>query len=460
MGQTFAVAELGGTAGKDLIMRWLFALLIAVLVSSDIAGRTIGLGPGLSIKNALLYTIALGLFFRLTLQGRLRIRLPAIQTGFAIWITYALLTWIAAAVIIHYRGYDAIRSAITLKSYLIDSVLFFLTVFYGVQNETDFRTVTKALLGAFVLSSLVTITDVVGLTHLGTKIGDSGAEADRVFGAFGNANETGALIVYLTPAVVALAMLSRGLWRVLWYVGASVCFAVLILTVSRGAFVGVVVGYGVALMICRRYLPASKVAGAVLATVAVVLLDVTVVGIMQPRVAGVVEERLFGASRSVDMGEASSGRNAIWARTFEEMTSTPITLLTGFGWDVYSAMPFTYVTHNQYLDEWFNLGIPGLAAFLFILAYSVITARRAVDLASPEMRSYLMAFVFGMLGFAVSIFFCNVYITRPYVWIYVGLCMRGAVLVFDDAQRRASERRLEQPSPRARAPMPIWSRPA
>jgi O-antigen ligase len=440
-------------------MRWLFAILICALIASDIAGRTIGLGPGLSIKNALLYAIALALFFRLALQGRLRIRLPAIQVGFAIWITYALLTWIAAAVVIHYRGYDAIRSAITLKSYLIDSVLFFLTAFYGVQNEEDFKTVMKVLLGAFVVSSLVTITDVVGLTHLGTKIGDSGAEADRVFGAFGNANETGALIVYLTPAVVALAMLNTGVRRVLWYAGAAACFAVLILTVSRGAFVGLVVGYGIAFLICKRYLPASRVAGAVLVTTVVVLFAVALVSMFQPRVEGVVIERLFGASTSVDMGEASSGRNVIWARAIQEMMSAPITLFTGFGWDVYSVMPFVYVTHNQYLDEWFNLGLPGLLSFLFILGYAVLTARRAVDLAGPQMRGYMIAFVFGMLAFAVSIFFCNIYVTRPYVWLYVGLSMRAAVFVFDDAERRAVQRRREE-RPRVRAPVPIWSRPA
>jgi O-antigen ligase len=423
-------------------MRWLFVVLISVLTVSDIAGRNPGLGPGLSLKNALLYLIALALFFRLALGGQLRMRLPVIHACFAIWIGYALLTWIAAALVIHYHGYDATQSAIALKSQLIDSALFCFTVFYGVQEESDFRVVMKALALALCVSSVATLTDVVGLTSLGTRIGTTGAEADRVFGAFGNANETGALIVCLAPAVVAVAMSSRGVWRLLWYAGAAASLAVLVLTVSRGAFLGLIIGYLGAVYVCRRFLSPSRVAAWVLIGSTVLVLAVGLVSLLQPRVAGVVTERIFGGSTTIDMGEVSSGRTAIWERAIQEMMSTPITLLTGFGWDVYSAMPFVYVTHNQYLDQWFNLGLLGVAVFVILLGYSILTARRAADVATEPLRGYMIAFTFGMLALAVAMFFANIYTTRPYLWIYVGLSMRAAVLVFDTTEQRSVARKL------------------
>ncbi|MDB6087240.1 MAG: hypothetical protein JWN85_24, partial [Gammaproteobacteria bacterium] len=194
-------------------MRWLFVLLITVLIMSDILGHNPGLGPGLSVKNALLYLIALTLLFRIALSGRFQLRLPAMHMAWVVWIGYALLTWLTAALVIHYRGYDPIQAAIALKSQLIDSAIFFLVVFYGVRDEADFKLVWRMLMGAVSVSSILTLTDLVGITSLGTKIGASGAEADRVFGAFGHANETGALLVCMFPAVVATAMSSRGFWR-------------------------------------------------------------------------------------------------------------------------------------------------------------------------------------------------------------------------------------------------------
>ena len=58
-------------------MRILYVLLIAALAGSDIFQTQMSLGPGLSIKNALLYPIALGLLFRMALTGSCPGRLPS-----------------------------------------------------------------------------------------------------------------------------------------------------------------------------------------------------------------------------------------------------------------------------------------------------------------------------------------------------------------------------------------------
>jgi O-antigen ligase len=425
-------------------MRWLFVMLITVLIASDILGHNPGLGPGLSLKNALLYLIALTLMFRITLSGRFQLRMPGIHMAWAVWIGYAVVTYVAAALVIHYRGYDAIQSAIALKSELIDSAIFFLVVFYGVQDEADFKIVWRALAGAVSVSSILTLTDLVGITSLGTKIGASGAEADRVFGAFGHANETGALLVCMVPCVIAKAMSSRGFWRLFWYGGAAASLTVLILTVSRGAYVALVVGYVWAAFLCRRFIPPSRIATWVLAGAVVGLLALGLVSLVDPHVAGAIGVRLFENPASMGVSEASSGRTDIWALAINAMMSNPVTLFTGFGWDVYSSMPFVFVTHNTYLDQWFNLGLLGVGVFVIILWQSVATANRAAGLTTdPTMHRYMMAFVFGMLALAVAVFFANLYTSTPYIWMYVGLTMRGAVFVIDKA------------APGARATVPV-----
>jgi O-antigen ligase len=411
-------------------MRWMFVLLVALLITSDFLGHNPGLGPGLSVKNAMLYVIAMALMFRMALSGNFRLRLPGLHMAWGMWIGYAILTFLAAWLVIHYRSYDALQSAIGLKSDIIDSAIFCFAVFYGVQDEKDFRVVLVAIMAAIGLSSVLTLTDLVGLTGLGTKVGESGAEADRVFGAFGHANETGALLALMLPGVIAMTYSMRGFWRLFW-VGCSVATAaVFILTVSRGAFVGIAVGYPLAVLLVRRLIPPGTIAKWALAGVVLAVLGAIVMTIADPRAAASIADRVFGIG-SMGMSEASSGRTDIWMQAINEMMANPVTLITGFGWNVYSTMPTVFAMHNTYLDQWFNLGLLGVGVYVFIIYLTVKTAKQAAEEAQPPLRADLMAFVFGMLGLAVSVFFGNLYTSKPYIWMYVGLTMRGAMFVFD-----------------------------
>ena len=411
-------------------MRWMFVLLAGLLITSDFLGRNPGLGPGLSLKNAMLYLIALALVFRTTLQGNFRLRMPGLHMAWAVWIGYAILTWLIAWLVIHYRGYDALQSAIGLKSELIDSAIFCFVVFYGVQDERDFRTVMTALVAAIGISSVLTLTDLAGLTALGTKVGESGAEADRVFGAFGHANETGALLGCMLPAVVATAIIHRGFWRLFWYGCAAATGLVLILTVSRGAYVGVAIGYVCAALLVRQLIPPGRIGPLLLVGVVLAVLASVVVSIEDPSAAAAIADRVFGIG-SMGMSEASSGRTDIWAQALGAMMEFPVSLLTGFGWNVYSTMPTVFATHNTYLDQWFNLGLPGVIVYVAILYQTIASARRAAFESLPPLRTDMIAFVFGMLALSITIFFGNLYTSKPYIWMYVGLTMRGALLISD-----------------------------
>ena len=426
-------------------MRWMFVFLITLLIASDFLGHNPGLGPGLSVKNGMLYVIAMALMFRIALSGQFKLRLPGLHLAWGMWIGYAILTFFAAWLVIHYRNYDVVQSAIALKSDIIDSAIFCFVVFYGVENEKDFRTVMTALMAAMGLSSVLTLTDLVGLTSLGTKLGESGAEADRVFGAFGHANETGALLALMLPGVIAMTFSTRGFWRLFW-IGSSVATAaVFILTVSRGAYVGIAVGYPIALLMFRHLMPPGRIATWILAGITLAVVGAAVLSIADPRAAAAISDRVFGIG-SMGMSEASSGRTDIWMQALNEMMANPVTLVTGFGWNVYSTMPTIFAMHNTYLDQWFNLGLPGLGAYVFITWLTVKTAKQAAELAAPPLRGDLIAYVFGMLGLAVSVFFGNLYTSKPYIWMYVGLTMRGAMFVFDKVA--ATERATEAPAPR------------
>src|SRR5436305_15227462 len=115
-------------------MRWLFVVLIALLLVTDFSGINPGLGPGLSVKNAMLYVAVMVLAFRVALSGGFRLRLPALHLAWAAWIGYAILTWLAVSLVFKYQGYDRIVSAMALKAELIDYALFLFLVFHGVRH--------------------------------------------------------------------------------------------------------------------------------------------------------------------------------------------------------------------------------------------------------------------------------------------------------------------------------------
>jgi O-antigen ligase len=431
-------------------MRWLIVLLIGSLVASDLLGLSMSLGPGLSVKNAILYFLALALVARLILSDQRGLEMPAVMVAFAALIGYAVFSWLAASFVIRYPRYDLVASGISLKATLLDAALFFFAAFYAVRTRADVRLVLKAFVIALTVANVFTLTDVIGLTNLGIRIGARGAEAGRVFGAFGHANETAGLIVVMLPAVAAFAATSRGAVRAAWWAAALVSLTVLIMTVSRGAFVAAGLGTLWALYVCRRVMPVGVLVrgGAlVLGSVAVVVFFVS---LLNPEIGDTIRERIVGQSTALDIDEASSGRVAIWSAALSRMMSAPLTLVTGFGWDAYGSMPFHYATHNHYLLVWFELGLPGLAAFVFLLAYLIVTARRALNGPHDELHPYLVAYIFGMLPLAIAIFFGNHANTWPYVWLLSGIAMRAAVLTLEHARRGAPTPVPAHPGHRAR----------
>lgn len=440
-------------------MRLLFVMLIGALAASDILQTGMSLGPGLSVKNALLYPVALGLIFRMALTGRFRMRLPIVNVAFVIWIGYAILTWIACSTFLRVPGYQPLEMGIELKSMLIDSALFFFVYFYGVEGEQDFLLMSRTLAFCIGLANILTLATVAGLAHLDIRIGTGGVEADRVFGVFGHANDTATLIVCLLPMMVAVAISSRSAAKIFWYAGAFASIAVLLLTVSRGAYVGVVVGYGAGVWLCRRYLPTSKVISWTMTGLTCVVIAAGLAVVLLPDIMQVIDQRLLNQSMAMSASVASSGRTVIWARAISTMMAHPVTLFTGFGWDVYHTM-FELVTHNYYLDQWFGLGLIGLFAFLTIQYQAVVTARRAVAAASPQLRPYMIAFVFGLLGLSVCIFFENLDKPWSYVWVYVGFALRAAADAVEKAAPAAAAPADAAPAAVAHAPPKARARPA
>lgn len=418
-------------------MRWLLVLLVGVLVFCDMFDVGLSLGPGLSVKNAVVYLIAAGLFFRTVLSGEVRIELPSIHGMFLAWIGYAVLTMLVVALMLHRPDYHLSAAVINLKTLLIDPAVFCLTVFYGLRNADDVRVFLKALAAAICIANVLTLADVAGLVHITMRVGEAGIEEDRVYGFFGHANETGTLIACLLPLMLALAASGRKAARALWYAGAFASAIVLILTVSRGAFVAAFAAAVYGAYLCRRYISPTRFVAWGFATIAMIVVVGAVATLIDPQTSGELYARLIGQSSTIDVGTFTSGRSSIWLTTIETMMDQPLSLLTGYGWNAYESMPFMLATHNYYLDLWFDLGLFGVAMFVLIIRRAMRTVRSALPHSSGDEQRYLLAFPFAMIAMLVGVFFTLIFKPWPYIWMYVGAMMRAALIVESVRQARA-----------------------
>jgi O-antigen ligase len=403
-------------------MRWLLMLLTAFLTLSSVFAWDPGPAPGVKIKNALLYMLAMSLFARFALLRRFQLQLPAMTTAFIVMITYCVFSYVIVVLFIDYAHYNILRSGFDLKNRVVDLMLFFLVFFYGAQSREDAILLMKVVLAAWVISHASAILDAAGIVHFG----DIERRADgRVQGTVGESNQYGAFAALTLPAVVSLAYASRGAARMLWGAAALLTLATLIMTVSRGAFVGTTVACIAGAWMFRRYLSGPQLLRIGAAMFAMLLIVGVVVGIWY---GDLLRERLIGGVSANDMAGTSSGRTEIWATAIEAMMRKPWTFITGFGWNSYWSLPFRYSPHNYYLNQWFNLGLPGLLCSIALIAIPIRVARAAAFRADPEARIFLIGFVVSTLAFAASTFFVDLYEPWLYFWAYAGVILRLAML--------------------------------
>jgi O-antigen ligase len=325
-----------------------------------------------------------------------------------------------------------------LKNQLIDLPLFFLVFFYGLRSNEDALTVLKVLLAAWAVSHIAAVLDATGMVH----IGDIEQRGDgRVQGAMGESNQYGAFVALTLPPIVAMVTITRGMWRIFWLAASVITAAALLMTVSRGAFVAAAFSTLCGVWLFRRFMPARKL----LTWAAAGLAGAVVVGIIVLSLGfdDLIYRRLT-LGFVTDMTATSSGRTEIWATALEVMFRTPLTLLTGFGWEAYQAFPFRWVTHNHYLQQWFNLGLVGLICSVLLFVAPVRTANAAATHARPDARAMLISFGMGTIALATALFFVNLYSIALWYWSYAGIVMRLAANALE---------------PQAHAPATVTARP-
>lgn len=404
-------------AGMTLLLAGLLMLIAAQLLFA----LPLSVAPGLSAENALLYVLAGALAFKIGVQQRFQLELRELHVCFVILLLYAALTIAVAAIVVQYPGYKVVRAIIAFKARMVDQFVFFAVFFYGLQSSKSALNVLKVMLLMTALANLGALLDAWGFIDAAGLVD---REDGRAQGIMGESNQSAAFIACFLPGLLALALSSRGPSRLLWLGGVFVSVVALFISASRGGVLALLLAAAWGAIHFRRYVSARAIVTT--AGLGILVLSVSLALIVS-KYGWLLVNRFVGDSTSSDLAGASSGRLEIWSTALAAMADSPLTFLTGFGWDVYDSMPFRFATHNHYLALWFDLGLIGLIGGTMLLVIVARVALKAIPAAAEPYRSLMIAFVIGTLAVAIATFFVNLYTPWLWFWAYAALVMRIVV---------------------------------
>lgn len=256
--------------------------------------------------------------------------------------------------------------------------------------------------------ALARVTAVAGALAAGWVL-MLGERADgRLQGLGLNPNYLGALLALPLVAAIGLALRHR---RPVWLVPAAACFAAMVDTRSRGAFVAGAVGVAIVLIQGRRRPIQVLVVAAGIA-----------VGVVFPGTIDAAERVAAGSRRAAELSQNSAIREHVaWfaARTAAEHP------LRGIGYGTFpsyaessSRVGIYIATHNDYLRLAAEMGIPALVVFL-LLIWLGVKSPASGDSAVP--LAMTAAYAVGLL-FANEL--ANLIVSMPF-WLALG-CLLAA----------------------------------
>ena len=401
-------------------MRMLLVLLLLVTFFENLFNTKLGLSTGLSATNILTLLGLTGLVFELARKQEIKI--PALSV--TLWLLLvgvsAMFSVLVGVYGFQHSGYKLVPSLLVVQSEVINGILLFIIFMLIPRRRDETLSLLGLLFGIVAVGNLLTVTDALGLTSLFPH--PVRAEGPRAPGLMGEHNQHGAFVVTFLPALIFAGFATSGWRRYIWWAGATISFAALLFTASRGAIVGLLLSCVVGVIVFRRRFTLAIALKGVVAGFALVGV---VVAFVVPFFGDVLWDRFVGQSTNVDIGQATSGRVPIWRAAFGLMLDEPKSFIAGFGWRAYHFISTeAYLPHNTYLSYLFATGIVGVTSFVMVLRGLLAVARERESVTDELTSLYLRGFYLGFVALAGAIFFVELFAPWPYVWAYAGLIMR------------------------------------
>lgn len=403
--------------------------LFFILLFASLLGLSLSLAPGLSVKNAYLYSIIVYLLARSAIENRSvsvldePIPFASFHIIFLVLIFWAACSWLFMILVARHIEYDGFVGLIRLKGKLVDLYLVCAAFFFIIRDKEDVLWTAKAIVLLVTIYNLLTFLDAFNLLDFGL-IGD--IQGTKEWGPMGHSNSYASFIIFFLPCMVAMASISTGYTRLVFAIGAAVSGILLIVTFARGAYFGLALGFLATGYIYRAHLRLSTYVRYVFLAIAGLTILVVITGQWEN-----LYDRIFDTTaRAANIDDISSGRIGIWSAALAKQMESPVSLVLGTGWDSYEQSRwFYYATHNTFLNYFFELGFIGLVLFCTLLSKPMRIVTSKASEASESDRSLMMGFIVGYLSVVIYLFFAGTSNSIIFVWAYIGLMLKHAYFV-------------------------------
>jgi putative inorganic carbon (HCO3(-)) transporter len=294
-----------------------------------------------------------------------------------------------------------------------------IVVFIAMVNVVRTKARLQGLLFLALAAGLWLSLGAINDYRLGLNTIEGYRVAGRGSGIFGNPNDMALFLVTIVPVAVALACHSRRLGRKLFFAGSAiVMFTAIVLTYSRGGFLGLLVALG--FFACKTN-PRRRVAMLIGLGVTVAMFLAMVPGYAIRLVSIVIP--------SLDPVGSSDARSGELFRSLYIAIRHP---LLGIGMGNY-APEMSYrglVTHNSYTQVAAEMGMAALVCYMMFLLTPLKklgqVARETFGTRADSDFYYLaVGLQASLLGYMVSSFFASVaYLWYVYYLVAYAVCLR------------------------------------
>ena len=409
-----------------------------VLMLDSMLGLNLSIVTGLSAKNLMIYLAFMMIVLEYAIRGGDLLR--PLFAIFGLWIliiSLAIFSWLTVSLTGLHPGYSLMQGAAALKNQMLDHFLFLVVFAFMLRDSSECIRVARWLLLIFGLANFISLLDTFNLPDLG--IVESTADS-RVTGPLGEENQYGTALAFFLPATIGMALASEGFMRKMLWGSALVAAVMLVLTVSRGSFLGLAVGGGFGLWLARAYLKPGSLARGIGVGFVVILVAGIAVVLNDPD--AFLARFQFGGPVTID--RVSSGRLFRWMTVLEFMSQNPVSFIVGYGWNTFRLYLSAFGDpHNIYLHYLWNLGLIGLIPFCFLHWNIMRTTQRSLRPAGESERMVLMGFLTGWGALMACLFFVLLFVPWLFIWAYAGVALR---LVSDSLSGRLNADAVESPS--------------
>ncbi len=375
----FVVAFLNTNFALSILI---FSMLLSPqLKLGELADRAIVL----RVDDIFLFVIFIAWLAKLAVFKELNLlKRTVLNTPIFVYILVCILS--TAVVLIQGQGHVS-RSFFYIVKYFEYFIVYFLVV-NNIENMQQVKTFVFLMIVTCLLVSLYGLYSHFAL----------GLRATAPFeGAEGEANTLAGYLILMIPVMLCLFLYTESQLAKVGLIGVLlVALGALIFTLSRSGWISFAFMYFTLILISHRFKPFLIFTFVVMITAAPVLSP----KVVKERVSSTFEGgRTFNiGGKKVNIDESGTARLDAWKVGFKNLSKKPV-----FG----HGIPFGSVTDNQYTRVMTEVGIVGIAAFLFLLfrifhviKYSISVSRN--DNFTQGLCIGFLAGFFGLLAHCLS----------------------------------------------------------